>query len=394
MKILITGQYFEPERAAGANRMRRFVEALKENHNIKVLTGMPCYPTGKLTKKYRGRMYIRERRLGVDVLRTYEYATPNEGWFLRVLNYITFFVSSIIGSFWTGPADIVIATSPPLTVAMSGYIIAKIKRAKFIFDVRDLWPESIIEYGYAKDGVIIKIINNITEYLYRKSDFIIVATPGIKRKLKTRINNKIQTLLNTVDTSLFNTSKRKPNLYADFKNDFIVTYVGSLGIAYNFKLFVELAKKMPRVKFVIVGDGEERAKISDQIEKHNIKNIKLIKSVPYRKVPQKMKSSSIAFIPLAKSHLTNSVIPTKTFEYLACGVPIVITGGKDIKNIIEKNKCGYVVSDNVDSIITKIIQIKNSKKIFEIMCKNARATALKYSDKVFKKLINKIVDEV
>lgn len=399
MKILIIGQYFEPERAAGANRMRRFVDALKNYHKVKVITGMPCYPTGKLTRKYRGRTYISERRLGVDVLRTYEYATPNEGGFLRVLNYISFFVSSIIGSFWVGPCDVVIATSPPLSVALSGYIVAKFKRAKFIFDVRDLWPESIIEYGYAKDGVMIKIIQGIAQWLYRKSDIIITATPGMERYLKSKnykIKNtdKISTLMNTVDTSLFRPQKVSRSKYGYRKKDFIVSYIGNFGKAYDFEMLIRVAKALPNIKFMLVGDGEERAKLIDLVKKYSIKNVDMYKSVLYKDVSKEMKMSSVAFMPLAKSHLINSVIPTKTFEYLACGVPVVSTGGTDIKKIIEKNNCGYVVSDNVDSIIAKIIQIKNSKNKYKKMCKNARETALKYSDKMFKKLINKIIDEI
>lgn len=389
MKILIIGQYFEPERAAGANRMRRFVDALKNNHKVKVITGMPCYPTGKLTRKYRGRTYISERRLGVDVLRTYEYATPNEGSFLRVLNYISFFVSSIIGSFWVGPCDVVIATSPPLSVALSGYIVAKFKRAKFIFDVRDLWPESIIEYGYAKEGFVTKILTKISDYLYEKSDNILCVTPGIKHYLIKRKNIKkdnVSLLVNSVDTKFF-----KPN---KIKKIYDISYIGNIGTAYDFELILNIAKIMSNAKIVLVGEGEKRRYLEDRIEQSSIKNISLKKAVAYSAVPMHMSRTFIALVPYIETHLTSASIPSKIFEYLACGIPVIAVGRGDIKKVIEGGKCGYVFNRNANDIAKKIISIKKSKRIYRELCYNARQSALMYSNKNFKSAINKVINEV
>jgi glycosyltransferase involved in cell wall biosynthesis len=264
MHILFISQYFRPELGAASERISRHAFNLaKFGHEVTVITGYPNYPGGKVYPGYRRKLFSVEVIEGVRVVRVWLWTTTKKGAASRLLNYLSFMLASTIVGVWLGKMDRVVATSGPIFVGLSGYIVSAIKRASFIFDVRDIWPERIYAGTKLKRGWLLGVLERLEIFLYRKAARIIAVTHGVKENIVSKGINpeKVTVITNGVDMALFAPKTRNRVLAEKLGldgNEFIVIYTGTLGLLQDIDLIVECAlrlKKYGDIVFLLVGDG-------------------------------------------------------------------------------------------------------------------------------------------
>lgn len=349
IRILYLSQYFPPEMGAPSARVyelaRRWVQA---GAKVTVLTGFPNHPTGEIPESYRGYRFLEEEKDGIRIVRTYIYAAPNKGFFIRILTYLSFMFSSILqGTRKTGEQDIVIATSPQFFVGIAGYIISRLKGIPFIFEVRDLWPESIVQLGELKNKLIIRFLEWIEMFLYRKSTHIVgVADSTVDILTKRGVpQSKISIIKNGVDLQLFINKNRQDELKLKFKLDgkFVISYIGTHGLSHSLDKVIETAHLMrsnEKVIFLLVGEGAEKEKLKAEANQFNLQNVIFSDQINKEELPAYYELSDVVLVTLRKLPLFKHVIPSKIFEIMAMNRPIIISVDGEARKLVEDARAG------------------------------------------------------
>lgn len=408
INILLISEYFPPEVGAGSNRAYELcAKWVKLGALVTVITGFPDYPTGIIPSEYRGLKFLREFRDGIEVIRTYTIPAPNRGFIKRVLSFFSFMISSIIqGSKAIQNPDIIIATSPPFFVGISGFIIGKIKRAPFIFEIRDLWPESIVQLGQLKNKIIIKILEKVEYFLYKNCIHIVpVADSTVKVLEKNGIDSsKITVIKNGVDLELFKPTIKNQQLsnQLSLNNKFVIGYIGTLGLSHAIHKIIETAnllKYSEEVVFLIIGDGAEKKRVINETNKLNLDNVILLNSIDKNLLPEYYSLCDVLLVPLKKIKLFEKVIPSKIFEILAMGKPIIISVEGEAKKLVEESGGGISAEpENPIDLKNKILCLFNNPDLIKELGLNGRqfvekdfdrnVQAIKYLD-LLKSIIKK-----
>jgi len=372
---------------------RRWVE---EGAEITVITGFPNHPTGVKPPEYRNKIFMREEKEGISVIRTYVYATPNEGFFKRILGFMSFMFSSIIqGTVKSGKQDIIIATSPQFFVAVAGYVISRIKRIPFIFEVRDIWPESIIQLGIMKNKFIIKILESLEIFLYRRAIHIVGVAESTVKILNNRgiPSEKISIIKNGVDLDLFdqrvdgNLLRSKLNL----NEKFIISYIGTLGLSHALDTVLDTAKiltKNDKIRFLFIGEGAEKKNLIQKARSLNLDNVVFLDQILKDELPEYYAISNMVLVTLRNLPLFKCVIPSKIFEIMAMAKPILISVEGESQNVVVENaKAGISVApENAQDLARQIIQIHENKELLYTLGGNGRKFVERYFDR------NKLAD--
>jgi len=339
-------------------------------HDVTVLTGFPNHPDGVLHPEYRKhfrKLMFRERVDYIDVVRSWLWPFPNRKAHERMLNYSSFCVSAgIAGSFLPRP-DVVIATSPQLLVALSGWWVAKIKRAPFVFEVRDLWPESLAAVGAASTGSApYRVLHKLAGFLYREATRIVVVTPAFKEHLIQHWRvpaTKISIVQNGVETRLFFPGAQSVEVRKQrtLENKFVVSYIGTMGMAHGLGTVLEAAERTqaacPEVVFMLVGEGADRERIEQIAAEKNLTNIHFVPQQPREKIPSYIAASDVCLVLLKKSEVFNTVIPTKMLEFMACGKPVVLGVKGQAKRILEGCRAGLCIEPESASSLCEAIEV-------------------------------------
>ncbi|MBI2263681.1 MAG: sugar transferase [Armatimonadetes bacterium] len=368
MRILYVSQFFPPEPGASAGRAYEQAKYwTRANHQVTVLTGFPTYPAGVLPPRFRWRMMVRECLEGIGVLRTWHYATRNEGFLRRIAAFSSFFLSSLIlGALFFGHCDVIIGTSPQLLAAFSAYLLSRIKRVPFVLEIRDLWPAVLVELGIFKNRRIIRLLEGIESLLYRKAARIVVVTEAFKEAIiKKGIEpSKIEVIPNGADPELF---QRKPNGKVREKlhinGEFLVTYLGNLGVSQNLSSVLEAASLLKREKdicFLFVGDGTERDKLLEIKEERGLDNALFVPVQPKEKVPEYYNASDVCLVPLRSLPIFKSFVPSKLFEIMGAGKPIIGSVYGESRQILSRSGAAILVDpDDSRSLAQAVLTLKN-----------------------------------
>lgn len=391
MNIMFLTQYFPPEVGAPQNRIFEFAKRLKNNgHDITVLTAMPNYPKGEIYDGYKGKKFLVEDMEGIRVIRTSIYATKDTGFVKRLLNYFSFTFSSVI----QGPKgidksiDVIIVESPPLFLGWSGYRLARKLKAKYVFNISDLWPESAIKLGVLNNKLMIKMSVWLEEFSYRKADIVTGQTKGIVENISKRgFKDKTYLVTNGVDLSLF--GKDKANLEFIKENGlegkFLVGYAGIHGLAQGLETIIKAAsvlKEHEGIKFVFVGDGPEKQKLINMTKELKLENVAFLPVHPKKNMPGIVASFSCAVVPLKKLDLFKGALPSKMFETLASNVPIVLSVEGEAQQLIEEAKAGICVEpENEKEIAEAVLKLYQNPELKEEMGVNGRMYIEEYFDR-------------
>jgi glycosyltransferase involved in cell wall biosynthesis len=334
VNILYVSQYFPPEMGAPAARVSELsAHWVKAGHTVTVLTGFPNHPTGVVPPTYRWKLWRLvwvETNDGIKIVRTWLLPFPNRGRVRRTLNYVSFFLSACLtGSFLHRP-DVVIATSPQLLVGLAGRWIARRKHAPFVFEVRDLWPESLIAVGLSHSGSWFNhLLRRIADFLYRKCDLVVLVSPAFKDFLVDQYSveaAKIVVVENGVETDLFTPVGIRATLGTQGK--FVVAYIGTIGMAHGIETMIqaalELRTKLPDTVFLIVGEGAGKERLTSLAAEHQLRNLMILPQQPREKIPEIIRASDVCLVLLKKSDVFKTVLPSKMFELMACGRPVIL----------------------------------------------------------------------
>jgi colanic acid biosynthesis glycosyl transferase WcaI len=396
MKILYVSQYFPPEMGAPAARAaelsRHWAAA---GHDVTLLTGFPNHPTGVIPPEYRDkfrRLVAHEQTNGVNVIRTWLLPFPNSKAHERMLNYSSFCISAASTGLFLSRPDVVIATSPQLLVGLSGWWLARWKRAPFVFEVRDLWPESLAAVGMGKgDSLLHRSLAKIAGFLYRHANRIVVVTPAFEDYLVEHWNvprEKISVIENGVETQLFapeplaggTGSNLRRELDAEEK--FVVSYIGTMGMAHGLETIIAAAVQLratnPDVVFLMVGEGAAKQRIASLARERGLNNLRFVDQQPREKIPAYIAASDVCLVLLKKTDLFKTVIPTKMLEFMSCARPVILGVDGQARSILEEARAGLVIEpENSDALVNAIRYLAANREEARELGQNGRAHILR-----------------
>ena len=410
MHILFISDNFPPEINAPATRtFEHCREWVSLGFTVTVITCVPNFPSGKVFKGYKNKLWQSEVMDGVRVIRVWTFIVPNEGTILRALDYISFMISAILPSLCIKKIDVIIGTSPQFFSVCAACIVGKLKRIPWIFELRDIWPESIKAVGAIKHGVLLKFFERIEIYLYKHASAIIVVTNSFKTILISRgiDKDKITVVTNGVDLRQFTRPIKDINLISKLglSGKFIVGYIGTHGLAQALEVILNAAQKIQSrldqsdIHFLFIGNGAKKRELVNFAESNKIKNVTFLDSVPRSEVFNYWSILDASIIHLRKNILFESVIPSKLFECMAMGIPVAHGVDGESAEIVLNNKVGETFSpENITELINIILRFKQSPlKLIEYK-NNGIERSIIYDRRKLAlnviKVINKIKDEL
>jgi glycosyltransferase involved in cell wall biosynthesis len=382
MRILFLTQYYPPEVGAPQNRLSELaIRFSREGNHVEVLTALPNYPFLKVFDGYKGKWYVKEEMDGVLINRAWIFARQSQSIPIRLMVYFSFVFSSLwVGIFNLKRFDLIICESPPLFLGISAWVLKTLKRSKLLFNVSDLWPESAEKLGLVTNRFFLRISKNLEEFLYRHSDLISGQTQGIVTNISVRMPRKeVFWLKNGVDLSFYSPGKgipgwRNENGFA--ADDFVAFYGGILGHAQGLEVILKAAsdlKHVRKIKFVIAGEGPLKKELMDQAARMDLTNVTFLPAYPKRRMPDVISGIDISIIPLRKLDLFLGAIPSKIFESLAMGKPILLGVEGEAKELfIEEGKCGLAFApEDAGLLASSIRKLDSDKDLYEELAQNA-----------------------
>ncbi len=371
MKILFITDNFPPEVNAPASRTyehcKRWVE---KGADVTVITCAPNFPQGKVYEGYKNKLYQTEIVAGINVIRVWSYISANEGFLKRIIDYTSF----AFMAFWAGlfkPCDVIIATSPQFFSTFTGWALSKVKRRPWVFELRDLWPESIITVGALEKGKAIEMFEKIEHFMYRSANMIIPVTNAFKKHLMERDidEHKIHVITNGVDPKQFPISPKDETLLKELglERRFIIGYIGTHGMAHSLNFIINSISqiKNPDIHFLFIGDGAAKQRIVDQASQLNLSNVTFLPPVPKKDVALYVNLSDAVLVPLIKSDTFKAVIPSKIFESAAMQKPILLGVDGQAREIIEEYNAGlYFEPENTDAFLAAVYRIKSDTALY------------------------------
>ncbi len=355
-----------------------------------VVTCAPNHPQGRVYEGYRNRIYQRETKDGINVVRVWTFVTANEGFFKRTLNYISYMCSAIMISLLLPKADVVLSTSPQFFNGLAGYCVSKMRRIPWVLEVRDLWPESIVAVGAIKNPAIIKMLEWIERFAYRKADRIVPVTDSFKTCMLNKgiEANKICVVKNGVDLAQYRPVDGAPGLAEELglKGKFVVSYFGTHGMAHHLETILEAARRLsasPNIVFLMVGDGAERQALLRMRDAMGLNNVMMLDQQPKHRMPEFWAISDVSLVLLKKSELFKTVIPSKIFESLAMAKPIVLGVEGESAELLKTAQAGLCVEpENVEQLVARVMELSHDMELRQQLGRNGRRFVMEQFDRM------------
>ena len=391
MHILIVHQYFLGKDDAGGSRWNQFAKYwAAKGHKITILAGMVHYATGKKPAAYKGKFILREQ-IGenIELLRCHVSESYNKSFIGRFWGYLSFALSTVIaGTFKVKSPDVVLCTSPPLTVGLTGWLLSRIKRVPMIFEVRDLWPESAIDTGVLTSKPLIKLSYWLEKKSYKSSSWINVLTPAFETALIEKKNirpDRISMIPNGADLDIV-----KPGILENHVRDelrlqgkFVVTYLGAHGRANCLIQLIDAAEKLKDhddIRIMLVGDGMEKPMLKEEVQKRGLENIIFVDSVSKEAVVDYTSASNVCTAVLKKVDTFKTVYPNKVFDYMSAKKPIILGIDGVARKLVEDANAGiFVEPENAEEFANAVLKLKDNSEL----CRNFGEEGYRYVQKNF-----------
>lgn len=366
MHILFISDNFPPEVNAPASRTHEHCrEWVRLGHKVTVITCAPNFPTGKLMEGYKNKILQKENIDGIEVIRVWSYISANNGIFKRTLDYLSFSISATISALFVKKPDIVVATSPQFFSAVAGYIVGSMKRAPFVFELRDLWPESIKAVGALRQHAILQAIERLELFLYRRAALIISVTHAFRTNLTNRGIEaaKISIVTNGVDIERFSPIAKDANLESrlGLVGRFVVGYIGTHGMAHALETILiaaDEARRLPHgdnVRFVFLGDGAEKATLKKRAGELHLDNVQFIDTVSKDEVVRYWSLLDVSIIHLRNTDLFKTVVPSKLFESMGMGIPVALGVAGESATIVNAEGVGKVFKSEDAGALARLL---------------------------------------
>jgi glycosyltransferase involved in cell wall biosynthesis len=386
MRIVLLTQYYPPETGAAQNRLSDLARRLKRmGHLVTVLTALPSYPKGEIYPGYRGRFILTEDdESGVHIVRTWIYATKETGFVTRIVGYLSFaLLSVVVGWRLLEDADIVLVESPPLFLGFSGHLISRLKHARFILNVSDLWPESAVVLGVLRSNFLIRLATRAEEWLYRHATMVTGQTQGIVRSVRERCVTPVHLLTNGVAPEFIDQVERAQEVRAQlrhkfhFDDEFIVAYTGLHGLAQGLDTVLQSAEilmEQTAIRFCFFGDGPDKTRLQSAASQKKIENVDFFPPLPADQMAELLAAVDVSIVPLKGNDLFRGALPSKLFEALGAGVPVVAALDGEAKELIEKSESGLVVApENPEEMSQAVLRLFRDPELCKRLGENGRA---------------------
>ncbi len=371
MRILFITDNFPPEVNAPATRtFEHCKEWVQKGDRVTVITCAPNFPKGKVYEGYKNKLFQKEEIEGIEVIRVWSYISANEGFAKRILDFLSF----AFMAFWVGlfkKADVIIGTSPQFFTTWTAETLSFVKRKPWVFELRDLWPESIKAVGaISGDSKIFKTLEKIELRLYKRSSRVISVTNSFKENLISRgiDGDKIRVVRNGANLERFSKRERH-RLWEEklgLKDKFVIGYVGTHGMAHKLDFILRSwPKERLDLHLLLMGDGAEKMKLQKLAIELNICNITFLDSMSKEDVPDILSLMDVSLVPLKKSDLFKTVIPSKIFENSAMQIPILLGVEGESAEIVNKFGAGLCFEpENKTSFVEKLTILKEDQELY------------------------------
>lgn len=389
MKLLILTQYYPPEIGAPQNRLHELVVRLKSNGvDVEVLTAMPNYPKMEIFEAYKNGKIKEEFIDGIKVYRSRIYVSHSKSIVARLLNYFSFVYTSYIRGRKLGSYDFLMVESPPLFLGYSAMRLSKKLKAKLIFNVSDLWPESAEKLGIVTNQRLLKVAYNLERKCYEKSYLITGQTNGIVQDILTRFPaKKVFWLPNGVDLSYYNPEVISPvgfrKKYNFAQDQILFFYGGILGHAQGLEIILHAAKQLEsyqEAQFILQGSGPEKERLESLKQELGVRNVHFLPPVPKAEMPGILKEIDVALVPLKKLDLFQGAIPSKIFEALSMEVPLLLgVDGEARQHFIEKADAGlFFEPENEADLVEKVNYLLENRDEIKRLGANGRKYVMEH----------------
>lgn len=390
MHVLFMTDNFPPEVNAPASRtFEHCREWVKAGCQVTVITCAPNFPKGRVYDGYRNRLWQTETVEGVRVIRVWSYITANEGFVKRILDYQSFMLTSTIASLFVRGVDVVVATSPQFFTACAGWMVGALKRIPFVFELRDIWPESIKAVGAMGDSAAIRILEKIELFLYRRAALIVSVTHAFKDKLIARgiDGAKIEVVTNGVDMSRFKPMSKDSELVQrlGLEGKFVGGYVGTHGLAHHLETILDAAQMLAaepggeRFHFILLGDGARKQALQEDAARRGLSNVTFVDSVSKDQVARYWSLLDVSIIHLKKTDLFTTVIPSKLFECMGMGLPVLHGVEGESADIVRDAQAGIVFEpENATELVAHMKRLAADRREYESYRAKCLVAAKKY----------------
>jgi glycosyltransferase involved in cell wall biosynthesis len=390
MHILFLTDNFPPEVNAPASRtFEHCREWVKAGHQVTVITGAPNFPKGEVYDGYRNQFWQQQTMAGIRVIRVWTYITANEGFAKRTIDYLSYMVTGFLASLFVRRVDLVVGTSPQFFTVCAAYACSLFKRVPWVFELRDIWPESIRVVGAMKASKVLNLLEKVELFLYRKASAIVSVTHAFRTSLMRRgvDGNKIHVVTNGVDISRFSPREKDTALLQQhgLQGKVVAGYVGTHGLAHALDTVLDAAKALKvapdgdRFRFILLGDGANKAALRQRAQAEDLDNVIFVDSVPKDEVVRYWSLLDASIIHLKKDDLFTTVIPSKLFECMGMAIPVLHGVQGESASIVGREDVGLLFEpENSDALIQSLRRLANDPLLANRLKANGPIGAQRY----------------
>jgi len=357
-RIVILSQFYPPEPCAAAYRISALARALaQQGDRVTVLTAMPSFPDGRIVDRYRKRIYLKEHDGAVNVHRVCTFASAALRWHHRLLNWLSvafgmlfYFVAH------RNPVDVVIVSSPPITLAIPALFAAWRHRSELVSDIRDVFPDIGVQMGrWRSDSPAARLVGRLVDRLYARSSLIVAVTPAARDELLSRNvpDRKVTVAMNGADPILISQQRA----FARDDNKFVVAYVGNMGNATGLDAVLDAAsclRRQPQFEFVFVGGGAQEPRLRRRVREEALENVKFLGVLPRDRATRALADADVCVVPLADG--IRDSLPTKIFDALAVACPVIVAADGEARHFIERSGGGVCVPPGDGAALAAMIE--------------------------------------
>lgn len=393
MHILFLSDNFPPEVNAPASRtFEHCREWVKAGHEVTVITTAPNFPKGVVFPGYRNRLWQREEMEGIRVVRVWTYITANAGFGKRTLDYLSFMVSGFLAGLVQRRPDVIVGTSPQFFTTCAAWMLSVFRWRPFVFELRDLWPESIKTVGAMEDSAALRLLEQLELFLYRQAKAVVAVTASFKRNLIGRgiDGDKIAVVTNGVDLTRFR--PQAPDLALRDalgipREAFVAGYIGTHGMAHALETVLEAARLLSAVgdagpvavHFILLGDGARKQALKTQAANLGLTNVHFLDSVPKAEVPRYWSLLDVAIIHLRQADNFTQVIPSKLFECMGMGIPVLHGVAGESAGIVTREEVGLVFPpEDAQALRDGVLRLAEDQALYQRLRANCLAAAPRY----------------
>jgi glycosyltransferase involved in cell wall biosynthesis len=389
MRILWVAQWFPPDLGALPARITEMANVWAEQgHDVTVLTAFPHHPLGEVPPQYRGRVVVEEQWGAVRVIRCWLLALPNRRMWQRTLCQLSFGATALLLGIWrTGRPDVVLVSSPPFFTIPAAWLMARLRRRPFVFEVRDLWPAVFVEMGVMKRGLAYRILEAMERFFYRVADRVVVVTRAFREDLAARgvDRDKIEVIPNGADLDIY-TPEVEPRYRQVLGGEgkILVTFVGTHGVATGLDQILDAAELLrddSRFAFAFVGEGAERDRLMASACKRGLTNVVFHHAVAKEDVPYVYASSDVCIVCLKPVPFLEKFIPSKIFEIIVSGRPVIAALAGEAAEIVKEAGHIVVASGDAEGIARELRALAGDEVRIAEMVRKGRAYVAEHFDR-------------